>query len=345
VSSDGKLWRLYITGALGAMAFFTKQSTAAVSLALLIDRLWARRFREAAALVAGGITPTLLILVPLWLRHEPFLANFTLQAHVSRDWASVPAAVVSFALVSKNAVIPMFLALLGMSLTWTQKKSRGILLATALAWLSNVAAIATTLSGYNYFILPWFLTMLFVPAGLRQLERWAARSLAVPSVLFSLAMVTPIYQRTLLSIKPPGPVDATVVANLDLLSDLPYLELRSRRPQLLEPSFYSNLAHHHAFSDAQLLQRVDVEEYDLVLISGIMRTPGEKFLVPSVRGTPTWAPDLLNEIALHYRPLCEIPGELALVPRDRQSPVRIEDMVELFHEPCIASSRLPQLAP
>lgn len=338
----------YLAGILAVLSFFTKQNTAAVLLALVIDQLWARKFKEAGVFIAGGVTAAIWILLPLWLRHEPFLANFTLIRSITRDWFSIPDLLVRCLRINEIAVVPIFIAVLGATLIWKETKYRGILLVTVFAWASNVAALANEGGDYNYMLLPWLLTMLFVPAGLRQLERWAAHSLWIHAGLFCLAMIAFFHQSSHLAAQPPTAIDTSIVSKLKVLTDNSYLELQSGQPQLLDPWMYNDLAKQKAWSDEPIRQKIDAEDYDVLLLSGKDGSSDSEFLVEGYRGTSFWGADVLREMTLHYRVLCEAYGNfnhLALVPMDRRNFLSRDDLTELLHQSCRVTNRRPQVIP
>jgi len=343
-TAEGKLWFFYLAGVLSALSILTKQNTAPALLGLLIDCLWARKFSKAAQYVAGGMTASILILLPLWLRHELFLANFAAIRFVVPDWPSVPRMLDLFIRSNEIAAVAIFIAVLGAAWSWKDRRYRSILLATALAWLSNVAALANAGGAYNYLILPWLLTMLFVPAGIKRLEQWGAHAIWIPAALFLFAAAITYHQRDLLANDLPGPLDASIVADLNVLSDMPYLELRSRQPQMLDPYTYNELSLRKAWSDAPLRQRIDAENYDLVLIAEGNGGTEAVFSVRSYRGISFWGVGVIREITLHYRPLCETSDHLALVPLDRAVSISSETIAHIFHEPCRVSRREPQVA-
>lgn len=343
--AEGRGWIFFLAGVLGSLSFLTKQSTAPLLLALFIDCLLAKRFKGAAVFVAGGVLVSVPVLGALWFTHEPFLANFTVVKLAIRDWSSVPRTIVSFVLVNQIAVISMCIVLMGIGLCWRERKYRSILLVTAFACVSHVAALANPGAGWHYTILPWLLMMLFVPAGLKLLERLAVRRLWIPAALFALATIILIHQRTLLAIKPLTDLNASVVANLNMLSDVPYLELRSRQPQLLDTFLYNELSKQRVWSDEPIRRGIDTEAYDLILIGGNDGASSSEFLVAGFRGTSLWGADVVREMTLHYRVLCETPGHVALVPLDRTTPLNTDDIAEIFNQPCRLTDRRPKVSP
>jgi hypothetical protein len=343
--AQGRSQLIFWVGVLGTISCLTKQSTAPVLFALAIDCLIARRFRNCAALIAGSVPVPFLILSMLWLRHEPFLPNFLVVGHAVFNWPGAVLITINLVRTNEIAVIPLALGLLGAGLSWKNVKYRPILLVGAFAWLANLAALANTGGAANYLILPWLLTMLLVPAGIVGIEEWAKQSVTVPLGLTLLGGLLLIHQRNLLPLKLPADLDMDNVDKIKVLSNLPYLELHSRQPQLLDPYFYHQLSLQSVWSIAPIIRQIDGEEYDLILIEGGDGPSDSEFLVKSFRGVSFWGAETLGPMASHYRALCEVPDYIALVPRDRSSILQEKDIARIFGQPCRATGRAPQLAP
>ncbi|MGD0859287.1 MAG: hypothetical protein ABR912_08195 [Terracidiphilus sp.] len=340
----GRSRLIFWVGILGTLSCLTKQSTAPVLLALAIDCLIARRFRNCTALIAGSVPVPFLIFSMLWLRHEPFLANFLVVGHVVFNWPGAVLTTINLVRTNQIDVIPIALGLLGAGLSWKNVKYRPILLVGAFAWLVNLAALANTGGSSNYLILPWMLTILSVPTGLARIEEWTRRSILIPLGLTLLGGFFLIHQRNLLP-KLPADLDTYDVDQMKALSSLSYLEMRSRQPQLLDPLLYHHLFLQNVGSIAPIVRQIDDEEYDLILIEGEDGPSNSEFLVKSFRGASFWGADTLGPMASHYRALCEVPDFIALVPRDRAGALQDKDIARIFAQPCLATGRTPQLAP
>jgi len=344
-AAEGQGRLIFCAGVLAALSFLTKQSTAPVLIALVLDTLIARKFRNTAGLIAGSSATTALIVSILWLRQEPFLANLTAVGHALFNWPSVIKSAIDMMRINQTAVIPIAIACLGAAWSWKKEKYRAILLVAALGWISNVAALANTGATSNYLVLPWLLTLLLVPAGLNRIEEYSQRAPWAPAALIVLGAVLLVHQRSLLVRKPDGDLDARGVERLELLAtNSTYLELRSRQPQYLDAFYYHQLALQKLWSNEPILRRIDGEEYDLVLIGGEDGAADSDFLVSGFRGTSTLGTDTLDELKSHYRVLCEVPGTLALIPRNR-SVLQDTDIARIYRQPCLATGRLPQLQP
>ena len=343
-SAEGRGRLIFFAGILGALSILTKQSTAPVLFALMLDGVIARKFRNTAGLIAGSASTTALIVSILWLRHEPFLANLTAVGHALFNWRSVPLTALNMMRINQTAAIPIGIACLGAALSWKKERYRAILLVAGLAWISNVAALANTGATANYMILPWLLTIALVPAGLKRVEEYSRHASWAPAGLIVLGMVLLIHQRSLLLRKPEGDLDTRGVDRLELLTtNSTYLELRSREPQYLDAFYYHQLALQKLWSNAPILRRIDEEEYDMVLIGGEDGPADSVFWVAGYRGTSTLGADTLGELDGHYRVLCEVTGTLALVPRDRPNPLQDSDVARIYRQPCRATGRIPQM--
>jgi hypothetical protein len=341
--AEGRGSVLFFAGVVGSLSFLSKQSTAPVLLVLVVDCLIARRFRQALIFIAGGVPAVVLMMGALWLRHEPFLTNLTAVGHAYSSWATVIPAAVNLIRTNQLAIIPICVALLGAVVSWRKEKYRAILLVVAIAWLSNVAALENT-GGYgNYLMLPWLSSILLVPAGLERLEQWAERSILIPAALIVLGTFLFVHQRNLVTQKLPVNLDTSNTAKLNILTDLPYLEVRSGRPQLFDPFYYRELSRQNLWSDAPIMQQIRGKEFDLLLLTGKDGPTDAGFQVAGFRGTSYWGADELGEMMVKYQVLCEVSDHIALVPRDRADALRPEDLSRIFREPCKASSRQLQL--
>lgn len=343
--AEGRSRLIFWAGVLGALSFLTKQSTAPVLFALALDSMIAKRFWNTASLVAGSVSLSAPILSVLWFCHEPFFANFTAVGHTILSWSTVISTAINLLRTNQSAIVPITIALLGAALSWRKERYRTILLVAAFGCISNVAALANTGGYANYLLLPWLLMILLVPAGLARIEEWSWRSSLAPVGLILLSALLVIHQRNLLLQKPAGDLDAYNIERLKVLSDLPYLEVRSGQPQLMDPFYYHQLSRQNLWSGAPIMKKIENEDYDLVLISGKDGPADSEFSVVGFRGTSFWGADTLSEIMSHYSVLCEVPESLALVPRDRSDTVQGKDIARIFRQPCRATGRLPQLAP
>jgi hypothetical protein len=344
--AEGRTRLVFWAGVLGALGFLTKQTVAPVLLALALDSLFARRFRNIAALIGGSVVVTIPVLLVLWLRHEPFIANFTIMRGEIVIWSTAIRTAFDFVRVNQISVIGLGIALLGVGRIWKEERYRPILIVAAFCCVENVAALANTGGDVNYFILPWLLIVLFVPAGLIRIEEWAQRSILCPVALALLGGVILFHQSFLLRLLPGQDLEAKNVGSLRLLSDSPYLGIRSSNPAFLDPFFYHQLSLHGLWSVAPIVASVDKKEYDLILLSGDDHPQNELvYSVKSFRGFSNWDPAVLEAIRQNYRVLCEVPGFMALAPQDRSSTLRDADISEIFQQPCVTSSRSPQLGP
>ncbi len=343
--SHGRSRLLIWVGVLGSLSLLVKQSTAPVLFALLVDALLARRFRNAASLIAGSLPVPLIVYSVMRFRHEPFLANFSAIGHARLDWPSVPRTVLDLFRVNQAAIVPILIAVLGAAVSWKKERYRAIVLAAGFACVSSVAALSNLGGAGHYLILPWLMVMPMIPAGMMEMEKWARRNSLIPVGTALVGLLLLVHQRNLLTQTPPRSVDTSSVANLKMLSDSQYLEMNSREPQLLDPYFYHDMELQKVWSFAPIGGEIAREEFDLVLINGQDGKAASDFVVGGFRGISYWGTDAMAAIENHYRVACEAPHYLAFVPRDRNGTVDSDEVERIFGEPCRETIRLPQLAP
>lgn len=343
--AEGRARLVFWAGVLGALGFLTKQSVGPVLLALAVDSVIAKRFRDTVALICGTAVATVLILSVLWLRHEPFLANFAVIRYANVLWSAVILQTIGFVGYSLTSVIAIGIALIGVEQRWRNQRYRPILLAIVFGCISNMAGLAIAGGDANYLILPWFLIILMVPAGLGRIEKWAQGSGWIPVSLALTGCVVLFYQRSHFRETPAQNLVTERVGGLRMLSDWPYLELRSRNPVLLDPYFYHQLSLHGVWSIAPIRTSIDGREYDLILINGTHSNDVVGFTVHTYRGFSNWGPEVVDAIQQNYQTLCEVPGFMAFVPRDRADAVHETDIGEIFQQPCVATNRHLRLAP
>ena len=323
--AEGNAWVVSVAALVASLSWLTKQTTGPVLVALAIDCLIGRRWKQVAALVLGSVPVPAVILAVLWFRKEPFLANFLASRNVVTSWSGPLEGLVYALRVNSVALIPGCVALLGAILVWRRANYRPILLVVLIGGAANLAAMTNVGANGNYLILPWLLILLLVPAGLERIEQWTLRRAWIP-VAFLLAGILLLFHRSFLLFQVfPADLDTSQVSKLTMLSDQSYLEMQSREPQLLDPYTYGEFSQRKVWDEAPILQRIDREYYDLILM----------------RADPDfdrWAWDEAKraEMAAHYVAVCEVQGEIGLVPRSRPVGVQPKDLARIFHEPCAA---------
>jgi hypothetical protein len=344
-SAQGRSRLVLWAGVLGSLSCLTKQNTVPVLLALIVDTLMARRFRNSAALIAGSVPIPALFLFTLWLRHEPFQANFLILRDSLYDWHAGLLMAINLMRTNQIAIVPISLAALGTGLRWRKEKYRAVLIAAGFGCISNLVALGNIGGAGNYLILPWMLMILLVPAGLAGIDQWTRLSMPVSLGLTLLGGLLLMHQRNLFFQDVPADLDTRNVEDLKILSGWPYLEMRSRQPQLLDPFLYRVLSLRNVWSFAPIIEQIDREEFDLIMVAGSDGPGDSEFEVKSIRGVSGWGADTLGPMASHYRVLCAIPNVVVLVPRDRPNSLENKDIARIFGQPCLATGRTPQLAP
>jgi hypothetical protein len=329
----GRTGVIFLAGALASLSCLTKQTMVPALIALLLAPLSVRKFREASVFLAGAVAIAAPILCIFWIRREPFLANFLIMRHAVFDWRSGLMSLSDYLRAEKLAFIPISLAVYGAALKLGQEKYRAVLLFVCLISLSRLVAFANIGSAENYLVLPWFAMALLVPATLVRMEYWARYSILIPLGLSLLSGFLLIHRWGPLPTLPAN-LDVSKLRQMTILTDLPYLAVRSRKPQLLDPFLYHQFSLNKVWSSAPIVRQIDSEEFDLVLIAGENRQHHSEFLPLAVDGVSFWGHDTLKAMDSHYRSLCEVRSFVALVPRNRSVALNDRDIERLFGEPC-----------
>lgn len=197
----------------------------------------------------------------------------------------------------------------------------------------------------NYLTLPWLLLVLFVPAGLQAVLSWPKQSIILAVLAVCAAGLLLHERKDLRPTVEQHDLETQPLANLRLLSDWPYLEASSMEPEMLDPYFYHQLALQGLWSSKPIDTAVSEKSYDLVLLGGKDAEEQESFYVHSYRGYSDWNIETLASLREYYRPLCEVPGYIALVPKARASRVQTSDVSGVFKTPCQTTQRSVQQTP
>lgn len=340
----GRVKLLFAAGVLGALAGFTKQTMAVAVFAVILDSLIGRRWKGVNAYVGGALSVTALLFCILWFRHEPFLQNFAIAGHSIVNLSIILPSILLMLKGDELSIVAIGVSMIGVACCWRRERYRAILLVSALGVASNVLAIANTGSSNNYLILPWLLLMLFLPAGLLCLERQVRDSHAVPLCLAVACFFLLAHQRNLLREEIHEKLDCSGLADLEVLSDRPYLEMRTLNPEFLDPFFYHQLSLQHLWSIDPVLLRIKNETFDMITIHGRSVRAGSSFEIDNTNGMSLWGPEIVDAINRHYRQLCSVPEEMIFIPVGRSSRIQQTEMQAVFNESCTASMGKLQLA-
>ncbi len=325
---------LFLAGVFAAMACLTKQTMALTALAPVLDALLRARFRASTAFLTGALGFPALVFGLLWLRHEPFAANFAVARHSIVKSSTVLPAVLLMLKLDEMSLVLIAIAGIGLAFSWRLPRYRLYLLVSALGIISNVLALANTGSSNNYLILPWMLLVLWVPTGLRGIHRMFKGSPVVSIAFAAVGTLLLVHQRNILGVSGSRNLDNSSLANVEMLSDRPYLEAGSRNPQLLDPFFYHQLSLQHLWSIDPVLARIDGQMFDLIAIHGQRAVSAPVFEIDHTNGMSVWGPEVVDAIHRHYRALCAVSNEMMFVPDGKFSRIDAAQMQAVFGEPC-----------
>jgi hypothetical protein len=244
---------------------------------------------------------------------------------------------------NKEAIVLLILALAGIPSALRQREFRPVLLAVVIAGGSSVLALVNIASSYNYLILPWMLVVLLVPEGLQVLSRSAPAVRLVVPVLALVALLIIFRERSALLSRPPKNLDASGLKDVNLLSNLPYLEAHSKQPLLLDPLLYHVLEMKHVLSLSPISDEVNQEQFDLVILQGSPAPDGKNFVVANLVEVSEYGRPLVSDLNAHYGSflLCVDPATglstIVLKPRHRES-LLVEDYPAFLDGTCSPSS-------
>lgn len=332
-----------------SLSFLTKQSVVPIVLVMLLDPLIRRNLSQAAAMLAGVTLAPAILFLTLWLHHEPFIANITAISQAFYSLAYIPRFLIESLRQHEFDSIPLAFALLGVVLSWKRPLYATVFRVTLAAWIINVAALGNVGADDNYLILPYLLSALFIPPAFIWLTRSSGRLVFVPALVGALGIAVIIHQRSVEVPKTHTNLDPTPLHGLNMLSDLSYLEIQSREPQLMDPYVYHQFALRGTWSDTPLNERVDHSDFDLVLIQGFDAPNSTTFTPLDIWNISFWGQSTIDALHRHYLPICETYGMrgafdvLAMVPRNRESRIDASVLTSVFQTPCRSTRRVLEL--
>jgi hypothetical protein len=140
-----------------------KQSTAPLLLMLLLDPLIRRQLTQAFAMLAGALTVPMIVFLALRLRREPFAANFFAISHSRVDLARIGSIFTDALHQDEIAAMHLALAILGMVVSRSTPGYASLARITLAAWLFTLVSLANVGSNFNYLVLAYLLSLVFVP--------------------------------------------------------------------------------------------------------------------------------------------------------------------------------------
>jgi hypothetical protein len=320
--ADDRLGTVCVCGALCSISALFKQSTAPLLLMLLLDPLIRRQLTQAFAMLAGALTVPMIVFLALRLRREPFAANFFAISHSRVDLARIGSIFTDALHQDEIAAMHLALAILGMVVSRSTPGYASLARITLAAWLFTLVSLANVGSNFNYLVLAYLLSLVFVPPAFIWLSHCSRLLQRAPVLLGVMGIVVLIrHAATAVPNAAPSELDAVPIQNLVLLSDVPFLEAQSRDPQFFDPFYYQLLFMNKNFSSAAFDEEIARDAFDLVLIQGYDAAGQAPSAAPTFEALPWWGNQTLHELQSRYRVLCEVgrdrDGVMALVPQNR----------------------------
>ncbi len=341
----------FLAGVLASVSFLCKQSTAPLFFALLICILLEKKPRKVALTAVGALPLSAIIMCFIWLRHEPIYENYSALGQVIKNWSTLPISILNLLRTNQIALIPLSIAALGMLLSIKSPRYRTPLLVTLAAWAFGLIGLVNAGAGTNYLILPYWLSLVFIPPALLWLEQSKGPFKVTYMVLGLLGILLAFHQRKIIFHDLPASLNTKPIHDWTMLSDISYLEINSRKPQLLDAFAYHEFQIKGLWKPWEVTQTVQAGGYDLIIFTGADSVDGKGFEVSGYRGISLWGDETLQSAIRNYRVLCEVGDakagvhHLILVPQGKENTVRASDIATVFNSPCYASDRTPQLAP
>lgn len=291
------------SGFLISLALLFKHTFVAAPLAITVWLLSQRRPREAVAFATAAVVPAALVIGSLLLRGEPVLVDLLLHRHSAFDLPSGLSRLFDAIQGYPTEALEFGLALLGLP-TWTnaQPRARLLTLYFVLSWAVAFAAFTDVGGNMQYFSEGWVLCAMLVPYAVQRVEAiWAD----IPDfgrivTLLMLVIILSLGVGNWLGNDPPtqDAKFASVFSNRTVLSDIAYVAVHSRKPELLDPWLYSIFENTGYWSPAPVLKRLQQREYDYVVLELDGGRPAE------YRGYTHFSPLILHEIENNYGFFC-----------------------------------------
>jgi len=343
LAADDRLGTACVCGALCSISALFKQNTAPFLLMLLLDPLIRRKPTQAFAMLAGALPVPMIFFLALWLRHEPIAANFFAISHSRVVLMRIGSIFADALRHDEIAAMLLALAILGMAVSRSGPGYASLARITLAAWVFTLVSLANAGSSFNYLVPAYLLSLVFVPPAFMWLSHRSRLLQGAPMLLGVMGIAVLIrHARTEIPTSPLE-LEAGPVRNLDLLSDMPFLEAQSRDPQFLDPLYYRLLFMNRNFSSAAFDEDIARDAFDLVLIQGSNAAADATSAAPMFDAASWWGNQTLHEVRSRYRVLCEVSIDqdsvMALVPQNRQSSVNSSTVSEIFRAPCNATNR------
>lgn len=328
ITRDGEPgWgRVAWAGFLMGLGFSFKQSLLAAPAAAACWLLWQRRFRLTAVLAtAAAVSPAVAI---GWLqrRGEPVLYSLLLLRHTIHSLSAGLTQITAIFLSRPTVVLEIVLAGIGIRLLWKRARERALPVALFLAMAALVAMVTMTYVGSAryYMVEVTALCAILAPSGL---EWWLRRLVPAPSemrlaaalVLLGFPAVNLLAMRAA-GLPPHYGALAAEVAGRRILSDVEYLAVQGKEPEMVDAWSDSLFERLGEWSPAPVLEQLRSQQFDYIILLTKASGSNRGHFPSGWNGIPDFSPSIVGEIQRDYRLVGSCAGESVVVFVPKQEP-------------------------
>jgi len=318
-------------GVLCGLTGLLKQSFIALPLAAGLSLLLTKQYRHFVVFaVSIGVVGFGILGVLAW-RHEPFLEEILLARYS-------PVSLRSGASFLWSNVIryPWHLAALlmvppGLKLIWKRHRQTGVflLLYFVSAWSMAFYTAMAPGSSVNALLEASMITAVIAPAGFSwALHLWDRLRFGLRTAVLAVWLIVSILSLRLwryqLAFHAPPIYQhlAEEVRGHRILTDVPYVAVHSKEPQLLDPSVNHYLEIAGQWSPTPILADLQRGVFDYIII-GLNHGHARSW-----RGLTLFSPSILREVETNYRLTCSTDTIAIYVPRSRASSINPLDVLD-----------------
>ena len=332
------------SGVLAALAFLIKQSAVAVPIAVLGILLARRRWTQAASFAAGVAVPLVLAFGILSGRREPFSEHFTSVGHSLWSLTSGARWIMHYLGETSNAV-PLAIGAVGFLYAIVADEPAQIIASFALVNLCLAFASIVNLGGtVNYFLPALAGCALLLPFAMRAISHSvgaaaATRVVAIVGLLAAtaggVAEIRDFQLPRFIELQKGAPERLHV---LRIISDVPYITMHGRDPELLDPFLMHTLELTKRWDPTPVIASVQRGDFDLAIL-----TCGRE--ICNFRDIAKFGAPLVRALNGQYEVLCTAGDALVLRPRIREVGATADELSSILGEPCVPSpDRAPHLS-
>ena len=325
------------SGALTGLSFLIKPPGAAAGAAVFLALLRSGRRREASAFTLGAAAPVAIVLGWLWLREPFFAEQVTSPGKV--PWSVADA--VDFVIGRLGDItfgIPLAIGALGIAAALGANLQARIVAYFAIATAAMGLLTIPQLGGdENYFFPALAGCSLLAPFAVQWVQRRTSSPIVMASIIGVLVCAIPQVidaRRHSRSRHVYAPDDAYApLRSLRILSDTPFIALRGRDPELLDPYSMHAMELAGSWNAAPIRENVERGDYDLIVLAC-----GREF-VCGYRGVAFFSREIVQSMNQNYEVLCADSRALVLTPRSREPAVSAAMLDPILGQPCATDQR------